>query len=69
MEAAFVPVPTSSPRRDAIRRDNDNRNEAAREARHKLPPGQRRYRDDLGPAPVGFGDDIPSFMLIETKVG
>ena len=75
VEAAFVPVPTPSPRRDAIRRDNDNRNndnrnnEAAREARHKLPPEQRRYRDDLGPAPVGFGDDIPSFMLIETKVG
>ena len=26
---------------------------------------RRRYRDnDDGPTPVGFGDDIPAFMLI-----
>ncbi|MGB8819346.1 MAG: DEAD/DEAH box helicase [Rhizobiaceae bacterium] len=68
---SFVPVAAPAPQRHEVRRnrDNDNRNEAAREARHSLPPEKRNYRDDLGPAPVGFGDDIPSFMLIETKAG
>ena len=28
----------------------------------------RRERDDLGSAPIGFGDEIPAFMLIDTKI-
>jgi superfamily II DNA/RNA helicase len=30
-------------------------------------PEKRGYRDDLGPAPVGFGDSLPAFMTIEGK--
>ncbi|MFC5386536.1 DEAD/DEAH box helicase [Aquamicrobium segne] len=29
---------------------------------------RRHYDDDNGSTPVGFGDDIPAFMLIETKI-
>ncbi|MET3659748.1 DEAD/DEAH box helicase [Aquamicrobium ahrensii] len=29
---------------------------------------RRRYDDDDGHTPLGFGDDIPAFMLIEAKV-
>ncbi len=54
--------------RDYTQTDNNSRREEARQARHNLPPEQRRYRDDLGPAPVGFGDEIPAFMLIEPKL-
>ena len=54
--------------RDYTQTDNSSRREEARQARHNLPPEQRRYRDDLGPAPVGFGDEIPAFMLIEPKL-
>jgi superfamily II DNA/RNA helicase len=50
-------------------RENGNRSEEARQARHNLPPEKRNYRDDLGPAPVGFGDEIPAFMMIEPKLG
>jgi superfamily II DNA/RNA helicase len=56
-------------RQDYARPDNSSRREEAREARAKLPPEQRRYRDDLGPAPVGFGDEVPAFMMIEPKLG
>ena len=63
---AFVQAESPAPRREHIRKDNDSRREAAREERYNLPPEKRRYKDDLGPAPIGFGDDIPSFMLIET---
>ncbi len=56
-------------RPDNARPDNSSRREEAREARAKLPPEQRRYRDDLGPAPVGFGDEVPAFMMIEPKLG
>ena len=34
----------------------------------QIPPEKRGYRDDLGPAPVGFGDEMPAFMLIDAKV-
>ncbi len=56
-------------RQENPRPDNSSRREEAREARAKLPPEQRRYRDDLGPAPVGFGDEVPAFMMIEPKLG
>ena len=60
---------SESPRQDYAKSDNSSRREEAREARAKLPPEQRRYRDDLGPAPVGFGDEVPAFMMIEPKLG
>ncbi len=33
----------------------------------QVPPEKRGYRDDLGPAPVGFGDEVPAFMQIGGK--
>ena len=39
---------------------NDDRRE--RRSRH-------RDHDDGGPTPVGFGDDIPAFMLIVASAG
>ena len=30
--------------------------------------GRRDRRDDeLGPSPVGFGDDVPAFMLLKVR--
>ncbi len=47
------------PRRDEWRRDAPRRDEWRRE----------RYRrdDDLGPAVLGFGDDVPAFMTLRTR--
>jgi len=54
--AAAAPIPAAPPARDwqAPRRDDYRR---------------ERYRrdDDLGPAVVGFGDDVPAFMLLRTR--
>ncbi|MEJ5019233.1 DEAD/DEAH box helicase [Ochrobactrum vermis] len=57
------PVIEASDRRDAIRASNDERR-----GRPQHEPKRRRDRDDDGPTPVGFGDDIPAFMLIPTGV-
>ncbi len=52
-------------RRDAIRTSNDERRNKPQHDNHK----RRRDRDDDdGPVPVGFGNDIPAFMLIPTGV-
>jgi superfamily II DNA/RNA helicase len=32
------------------------------------PPEKRNYKDDLGPAPIGFGDELPAFMMIDPKI-
>ena len=47
------------PRREDPRRDDPRRDDGRRE----------RYRrdDDLGPAVVGFGDDVPAFMSLRTR--
>jgi superfamily II DNA/RNA helicase len=47
------------PRRDESRRDEPRRDDFRRE----------RYRrdEDLGPAVVGFGDDVPAFMFLRTR--
>ena len=65
---AFVQAESPAPRREHIRKDNDARRQTAREDRYNLPPEKRRYKDDLGPAPIGFGDDTPAFMLIDTGI-
>jgi superfamily II DNA/RNA helicase len=48
------------------RREEPSRGDFRGEYRRDEP---RRYRrdDDLGPAVVGFGDDIPAFMLLRTR--
>ncbi len=58
------PVIESSDRRDAIRASNDERRGKPQHEQHK----RRRDRDDDGPTPVGFGNEIPAFMLIPTGV-
>jgi superfamily II DNA/RNA helicase len=60
------------PRRDEPRRDEPRREEARREEPRWVEPRRdepRRYRrdDDLGPSVVGFGDDVPAFMLLRTR--
>jgi superfamily II DNA/RNA helicase len=51
--------------RDTSRRDEYRRDESRRED-----PRRDRYRrdDDLGPAVVGFGNDVPAFMLVRARV-
>jgi superfamily II DNA/RNA helicase len=66
------------PRRDEARRDEARRDEFRRdeprrsEPRHEDPRRddfrRDRYRqEELGPAVVGFGDDVPAFMLLRTR--
>ena len=68
-----APVEARSERREAIRSDNADRQRAARNSDQR--PGRdrdhdrnRHRRDDLGAAPIGFGDDIPAFMKVVAKV-
>jgi len=53
------PSRRDEPRRDESRRPEPRRDEYRRE----------RYRrdDDLGPAVVGFGDDVPAFMFLRAR--
>ncbi len=57
--------------RDRPRRDDRLREERPREERGREERGreERRFRrdDDLGPRVVGFGDDVPAFMLIAPR--
>ncbi len=57
------PVIEASERRDAIRASNDERRGKPQHEQKR-----RRDRDDDGPTPVGFGNDIPAFMLIPTGI-
>jgi len=56
------PVIEGPSRRDAIRSSNDERRGRPQQDAHR----RRRDRDDDIPSPVGFGNDIPAFMLIPT---
>ena len=67
--------PRRDDRRDEPRRDDTRRAEEDRSARGREDDGRvrprdepRRYRrdDDLGPAVLGFGDDVPAFMLLRS---
>ncbi len=58
--------PQPRERRDSIRASNDERRGKPQHEQHR----RRRDRDDDdGPAPLGFGADIPAFMLIPTGIG
>jgi superfamily II DNA/RNA helicase len=61
--------PAKTTRKSAIKADNANRLETTRGrdggARDKR---GRSRKDDLGDAPVGFGDDMPDFMKVVVKV-
>jgi superfamily II DNA/RNA helicase len=58
------PSRREEPRRDESRRDDPRRAEPRREDFRR-----ERYRrdDDLGPAVVGFGDDVPAFMFLRAR--
>ncbi len=47
------------PRRDDPRRDEPKRDDPKRERYHR--------DDDLGPAVVGFGDEVPAFMMLRAR--
>ena len=53
----------AAPRRDEAPRDDRRREETPREDRRR--DDRRRERDDLGPAPRGFGDQLPAFMTLK----
>ena len=77
--AAQRPSRHDEPRRDDSRRAESRRGEPRRpeprrsEPRHEEPRRddvrRERYRrdDDLGPAVVGFGDDVPAFMSLRAR--
>ncbi len=61
--------PERSPRTGESRRDASRRDENRRDESPRVEPRRERYRrdDDLGPAVVGFGDDMPAFMLLRAR--
>jgi superfamily II DNA/RNA helicase len=66
------PARRDDSRRSESRRAEPRREEPRREEPRWVEPRRdepRRYRrdDDLGPAVVGFGDDVPAFMLLRTR--
>ncbi|MRG57380.1 DEAD/DEAH box helicase [Phyllobacterium sp. SYP-B3895] len=65
-EVAVAPRNADKPHRAAIKADNEQRRGKPSQAEPRR--DHRRERDDLGSAPVGFGDEIPAFMLIDTKI-
>jgi len=69
-----APVEEKRARRESIKAENAERKakperEQQRPRDEERRDRQRHYgRDDLGPAPVGFGEDVPAFMRITAKV-
>jgi superfamily II DNA/RNA helicase len=55
--------PRDDSRRDERPRDDRPRDDRNREDRHR----RGRRDDDLGPSVLGFGDDVPAFMLIPAR--
>ena len=61
----------SEGRRDEPRRDEPRREEALRPVdtrpwNERRPRDGRRRDEDLGPSVLGFGDDVPAFMLLRS---
>ena len=81
--AAPEPIPEvraeirAEPRHDRPRREESRRDEPRRDETRRDEPrrdrdrdrGERRFRrdDDLGPTVVGFGSDVPAFMLVAAR--
>jgi superfamily II DNA/RNA helicase len=57
------------PRREEARREEWRRDEPRRSEPRRDDYRRERYRrdDDLGPAVVGFGDDVPAFMFLRAR--
>ncbi|MEP3746237.1 MAG: ATP-dependent helicase, partial [Nitratireductor sp.] len=62
--------PAKTTRKSAIKADNANRIETTggRDGGARDNKRGRSRKDDLGDAPVGFGDDMPDFMKVVVKV-
>ncbi|GAA0613100.1 DEAD/DEAH box helicase [Paenochrobactrum glaciei] len=58
----------SGSRRDQIRAANEERRLRGQNDQQNRRNNHRRDHDD-GPSPIGFGNDIPAFMLIEINIG
>ena len=73
-EPAAEPRRAREPRREETRREETRREETRREETRRDEPRFDRNRprergrrdDDLGPAVLGFGDDVPAFMLLRS---
>ncbi|MGI4946494.1 MAG: DEAD/DEAH box helicase [Janthinobacterium lividum] len=60
------------PRREEPRREEPRREEALRPVdtrpwNERRPRDGRRRDEDLGPSVLGFGDDVPAFMLLRSR--
>ncbi|PSM17925.1 DEAD/DEAH box helicase [Nitratireductor sp. StC3] len=68
--AAAEDAPVKTARKRAIKADNANRRDTPRSGDGGARDNKRSRarKDDLGDAPVGFGDDMPDFMKVEVKV-
>jgi superfamily II DNA/RNA helicase len=63
------PAREERPRREDRAREDRSREDRPREDRLREDRPRGRYRDDdLGPSVVGFGDDVPAFMIIKRHV-
>jgi superfamily II DNA/RNA helicase len=66
------PVDERRARKDAIRNDNADRKARPEQrdlSRHdERPRRDRRHRDDDVNTVVGFGDDMPAFMMVSAKI-
>jgi superfamily II DNA/RNA helicase len=66
--AAEPRVQSDEPRRDDSRRDRGPRmREDDGRVRAREEPRRYRRDDDLGPSVMGFGDDVPAFMLLRSR--
>jgi len=50
-----------------VARDRPTERASGREDRAPDHRRERWLQDDLGPAVVGFGDDIPAFMMVRRR--
>jgi superfamily II DNA/RNA helicase len=68
------PAAREEPRREETRREDHRRADSRRDEARRDEPRRdefrrERYRrdDDLGPAVVGFGDEVPAFMFLRPR--
>jgi superfamily II DNA/RNA helicase len=68
-EARRPELRREEPRREEPRRDERARDELRLDESRRDDFRREKYRrdDDLGPAVVGFGDDVPAFMFLRTR--
>jgi superfamily II DNA/RNA helicase len=60
-------APREEARRDEPRRDEPRRDTGPRDDTRRDEPRRFRRDDDLGPSVLGFGDEVPAFMLVAAR--